>query len=54
VLHPGQYGYRLNNGAPMATLHIVNEIEGAIHNKKNKKYHILGHQRSVDSIPRNL
>jgi hypothetical protein len=36
VLYSDQYGFRLDNGTPMALLNVVNEIKGAIYNKETK------------------
>jgi hypothetical protein len=46
MLHASQYGYRLDNGTPMALLNVVNKIEGAIHIKR-QKYYPMGHQESL-------
>ena len=54
VLHTDQYGYRLDNGTPMALLTVINEIEGAIHKKTTKNITFWGIKRAFDSIPRNL
>jgi hypothetical protein len=54
VLHSGQYGYRLDNGTPMALLNVVNEIERAIHNKETKHITFWDTRRAFDSILRNL
>jgi hypothetical protein len=49
----GEYGYQLDNGTPMTLLNVVNEIEGAIHNKETKNIIFWDIRRAFDSIPRN-
>jgi hypothetical protein len=36
VLHGGQSGYRLDQGAMMSLLRVINQIEGAIHFNTSK------------------
>ena len=54
VLHPKQYGYRLDQGTHMALFSVLNEIEDANHTKKNKHSTFWDIKRAFDSIPRNI
>ena len=54
VLHPAQYGYRLDNGTHMALFNVINQIEDATHNHKTKHITFWDIRRAFDSIPRNM
>ena len=54
VLHPKQYGYRLDQGTHMALFSVLNEIEGANHTKTTKHATFWDIRRAFDSIPRNI
>ena len=54
LLHPSQYGYRLDNGTLMALHTIQNDIEDARHTKKRKLLTFWDINRAFDSIPRNI
>jgi len=54
VLHPAQYGYRLDNGTHMALFNVINQIEDATHTQSTKNITFWGIKRAFDSIPRNL
>jgi hypothetical protein len=54
VLHPAQYGYRLDNGTHMALFNIINQIEDSAHIKSTKHITFWDIKRAFDSIPRNL
>jgi len=54
VLHPAQYGYRLDNGTHMALFNVINQIEDATHNNKTKHITFWDIRRAFDSIPRNM
>jgi len=54
VLNGAQYGYRLDNGTHMALFNVINQIEGASHDKATKHVTFWDIRRAFDSIPRNL
>ena len=54
VLHPAQYGYRLDNGTHMALFNVINQIEDATHNNKTKHITFWDIRRAFDAIPRNM
>ena len=54
VLHPKQYGYRLDQGTHMALFSVLNQIEGANHSKSTKHATFWDIKRAFDSIPRNI
>ena len=54
VLHPRQYGYRLDQGTQMALFSVLNELEDAQHTKRTKHATFWDIRRAFDSIPRNL
>jgi hypothetical protein len=54
VLHPRQYGYRLDQGTHMALFTVLNQIEHANHAKETKNVTFWDIKRAFDSIPRNI
>ena len=54
VLHPSQYGYRLDKGTQMPLLNILNKIEAAVHDSTTTQISFWDVKRAFDSIPRTL
>jgi hypothetical protein len=54
ILHPAQYGYRLDQSTQTALFSVLNELEGAHHNKDTKHITFWDIKRAFDSIPRNI